>query len=107
MSIGIDLAHIPRFEGKNALAKKILSPYEYDQYTHHHQPAQFLAGRFAAKEAFIKAWNQQPMPALNTIEVRIGQHGQPYVSFLNTTYDLSIAHDGHYAIATVIIPTYV
>ncbi len=43
------------------------------------------------------------MPDLNTIIIRIGLHGQPYVTFLDERYDLSIAHDGDYAIATVII----
>jgi phosphopantetheine--protein transferase-like protein len=107
MSIGIDLTHIPRFEGKIALAKKILAPEEYDLYVNHTHPARFLAGRFAAKEAFIKAWNQLPMPELNTVIVRIGLHGQPYVAFMDERYDLSIAHDGDYAIATVIIVKHV
>ena len=107
MSIGVDLTYIPRFEGKIALAKKILAAEEYEQYVNHARPAQFLAGRFAAKEAFLKAWNQLPMPDLNTIIIRIGLQGQPYITFMDERYDLSIAHDGDYAIATVIIMKHV
>lgn len=103
MSIGIDLAFIPRFEGKQALAKKILAEHEYEQYASHPRPAQFLAGRFAVKEAFIKAWNTLPMPDLASIEVHLGLHGKPYVTFQGEMYACSIAHDGDYAIATVII----
>jgi phosphopantetheine--protein transferase-like protein len=107
MSIGIDLTHVPRFEGKTALANKVLSREEFEHYVKHAHPARFLAGRFAAKEAFLKAWNQLPMPELNTIIIRIGLHGQPYVSYNDESYDLSIAHDGDYAIATVIIMKHV
>ena len=103
MGIGVDLAFIPRFEGKDALARKILSPSELLQYKHHPCPSQFLAGRFAAKEAFIKAYNTLPYPDLSTIEVTLKEHGQPFILFQGKIYNLSIAHDGEYAIAFVVI----
>jgi holo-[acyl-carrier protein] synthase len=103
ISTGIDLAYIPRFKDKAALAKKILTPDELIAYEQHPLPEQFLAGRFAAKEAFIKAWNQLPYPALPSIEVQIGLHGKTWIVFEQQTYALSIAHDGQYATAIVII----
>lgn len=59
--IGSDIIALARFEklyGQygNALAKRILSPQEYDEFSGSlKQPARWLAKRFAAKEAFAKA----------------------------------------------------
>ena len=105
ISTGIDLAYIPRFKNKQDLAKKILSLNELAAYEVHPIPEQFLAGRFAAKEAFIKAWNRLPYPALSSIEIHLGTHGKPFIKFQQTAYPLSIAHDGEYATAIVIINT--
>lgn len=52
MEVGIDIVKIPRMEGKEDLAKKILSKEEYELYQKRTDKAQFLAGRFAAREAF-------------------------------------------------------
>jgi len=101
--IGVDLAKISRFEGKQTLAKKILSPEEFIQYQGHPQPGQFLASRFAAKEAFIKAYRLPPMPALPTIIVGSDADGAPFIQFQKKRYALSISHDGEYAIAMVIM----
>jgi holo-[acyl-carrier-protein] synthase len=101
--IGVDLAKISRFENQSALAKKILSPQEYDIYTSHHQPSMYLAGRFAAKEAFIKALRKAPLPNLSTIEVLHEKDGAPYILFKKNRYHVSISHDGEYAVAMVII----
>lgn len=103
MGIGVDIAFIPRFENKVSLAKKILASAELIQYQNHPLPAQFLAGRFAAKEAFIKAHNTLPYPDLHSIEIILKEHGQPFISFAGHHYALSIAHDGEYAIAFVVI----
>lgn len=103
ISNGLDIAFIPRFKNKPELAQKILSATEYKAYLTHPIPEQFLAGRFAAKEAFIKAWNQLPYPEFSSIEVQLGLHGKPFIVFNTKRYALSIAHDGDYATAMVII----
>ena len=103
MMIGIDIARISRFRHKHALAKKILSADEFTLYQKHHQQAQFLAGRFAAKEAFIKAYNLLPLPDLADIAVIVLDHGKPHIAYQGKNYALSIAHDGGYAIAVVVI----
>jgi holo-[acyl-carrier protein] synthase len=101
--VGIDMAKVTRFENKQTLAKKILAPEEWQKYKAHPLPAQYLASRFAAKEAFIKAYRLPPLPDLNTIEVKETPTGVPYIWFQQNTYELSISHDGDYAIAVVII----
>jgi holo-[acyl-carrier protein] synthase len=101
--IGVDLAKISRFENKPPLAQKILSPQEYAIYLTHPQPSTYLAGRFAGKEAFIKAYRQPPLPDLQTIEVLADPEGVPYILFQGLTYEISLAHDGEYVVAMVII----
>ncbi len=101
--IGVDLAKISRFENQEALAKKILSLQEYRVYINHHHPAQYLAGRFAAKEAFIKAFRQVKFPALSAIEVLSESDGAPFIVFKKKKFLVSISHDGEYAVAMVII----
>ncbi|MFZ9197288.1 MAG: holo-ACP synthase [Bacilli bacterium] len=101
--IGIDLARIDRFKDKPLLAKKILSSKEFIIYQSHSQPAQYLAGRFAAKEAFIKAYRKPPLQDLATIEVLADVDGAPFILFKKRRYMVSISHDGDYAVAMVII----
>lgn len=66
-----------------------------------------LAGILAAKEAFFKAINH-PVEWLH-VEVKYEGTGRPMLSFSDSLTqdfsdcDLSIAHDGEYAIAQVIL----
>mgnify|MGYP001351656448 CR=1 FL=1 len=71
MGIGIDLVYIPRVRGKETLAKRILSAEELVIYQKRLDKDTFLAGRFAAKEAFFKAMHEKlktiPFRAVSTI----------------------------------------
>jgi holo-[acyl-carrier protein] synthase len=102
-TIGVDIARIARFKDQQALAKKILSTKEMAIFLTHPQPTTYLAGRFAGKEAFIKAYRQHPLPELSTIEILHREDGSPYIQFQNSTYEVSISHDGEYVIAMVIM----
>jgi len=102
-TIGVDLARIARFENQQVLAKKILSSNEIAVYMQHPQPSTYLAGRFAGKEAFIKAYRQLPLPELSSIEVLNREDGSPYILFNLDIYEISISHDGEYVIAMVIM----
>ncbi len=57
--IGTDILEISRIETALTrtpkLAKRILTPAEYERFSEHTQPVRFLAKRFAAKEAAVKA----------------------------------------------------
>jgi len=72
-------------------------------YVTHPQRATYLAGRFAGKEAFIKAYRQPPLPELSSIEVLHRDDGSPYILFNQHRYEISLSHDGEYVIAMVII----
>ena len=57
--LGTDIVEIARFEmeggSRDRLARRVLTPDEWDIYTSHNQPVRYLAKRFAAKEAAVKA----------------------------------------------------
>lgn len=60
VGIGSDIARVARFETAmtrhgERFAARILGPNEQRRFVEHPQPAAFLAKRFAAKEAFVKA----------------------------------------------------
>lgn len=100
MAIGVDIVFIPRLAGKDDVAQRILSDLEYAEYSKRTHKAEFLAGRFAAKEAFLKAnVNLIGKQALKTIEIIADTNGKPVLTFQGQTYDVSISHDGDYAIA--------
>lgn len=123
---GIDLVHIPSFAAQlttpGSTFESVFAAQELRhaaRYTgarrHEH-----LAGRWAAKEAFIKAWSQSlygrppllPEDGVNFAEIvvvadqwgRVGLHlsGDVAAQVAPSFLSLSISHDGDYAVAHVI-----
>lgn len=105
MSLGIDIVPISRMEVSEYFIEKILSTNELKIFEKRVNKKEFLAGRFAAKEAFMKA-NGVGMIGENCmkfseIEVLEKETGQPYIVYKQKVYDVSISHDGGIAIAIV------
>lgn len=102
MAIGIDIVYIPRFVGKEKLATRILSANELEIYNNRPNKEEFLAGRFAAKEAFLKAIvGGIGRIAFHHIDIIYERDGQPLISHDGKLYPVSISHDGDYAVAVV------
>lgn len=102
MAVGIDIVYIPRMKGKEALARRILSDDEYAIYRKRLDKEQFLAGRFAAKEAFIKAKRASiGQVPLHSISITYDNFGAPVLWFEKESFDVSISHDTDYAISIV------
>ena len=55
MEVGIDIVELEHIKDEKLLASKILSESEFLLYQKKENKLQFLGGRFAAKEALIKA----------------------------------------------------
>ena len=96
MKVGIDIVHVPRIENLDEFAlKKIFHLSELRNKDKLH-----LAGLFAAKECCKKIF---PDSDWLDFEIKKRADGKPYVhSKQGFEGDISISHDGDYAIAVVI-----
>lgn len=106
MRVGTDIVEISRVNAQDsAFVKGVLSPQEMKLFALRKDQAQFLAGRFAAKEAFLKALGTGLSGGrLSEIDVSYEAGGAPILLFKGVRYPVSISHDGGYAISVVIIP---
>lgn len=111
--IGIDIVELNRIETaihkhKN-FPKRILTPKEQTIFSELSPTRQteFLAGRFAAKEAFAKAIGTGIGKSLSWQDVEIipDKNGKPQITLKKTvgTIHISISHSKQYAVANVII----
>lgn len=109
--IGIDIVEFKRIrENMNErFIKRILSDEElliFNKFTNEHRKVEFLAGRFAAKEAYTKVYKKFN-DSLNFTDVKVlhDQFGAPYIKSLYKNRDkvkVSISHSENYAIAICI-----
>jgi holo-[acyl-carrier protein] synthase len=110
-SVGIDIVEISSIKKRynQAFVERILSEKElvlFNKITHESRKIEFLAGRFAAKEAYTKAYKTFKTP-LNFKDVSIlyDQYGAPMIESAYQNDDelmVSLSHSEHYAIAIVI-----
>lgn len=103
--IGTDIVALDRFKAnKDQLATKILAEEELSVYRSLKGSNQlnYLAGRFAGKEAFLKA-DGKGIFAIPWQEIIIlnDETGKPYLNFSDC--HISITHEKAYAVAFVII----
>lgn len=104
MNVGVDVVQISRIKNPDTLAKGILCLEELDIYNSKgNRKCEFLAGRFAAKEAFMKSIEKGiDQTKFKDIKVLYRESGAPYILYNDTEYEVSISHDGDYAIAVVL-----
>ena len=103
--VGIDLVKIDRFKkipfDKNeSFYKKNFSEEEIEYCLRFEEPYKHFAGKFAIKEATIKAINKK----IELLEIKTyHDKSKPKVSIINEEIDfkVSVSHDGDYAIAIV------
>jgi holo-[acyl-carrier protein] synthase len=101
--IGIDLAKISRFENKDQkFVKKILTESELKQYSEleDERKTEYLAGRFAAKEAYYKAMKNNKI-GYHDVEIIDDYFSGPQIS--DKSAHISISHDGEYVVVVVIV----
>lgn len=112
-SIGIDIEKVSRFQKgkiKSSFLKRIYTAEELRYCSNKAKPAEHLAGRFAAKEAVIKAMallDKSPLAHKN-IEIANDKFGIPSVFLKNQgnqkyRFLLSISHTKDMAIAVVMM----
>jgi holo-[acyl-carrier protein] synthase len=121
VGIGIDLVKISRIQAiadrwDAHFLDRVFTPEEQSYCLRHHAPAIHLSGRFAVKEALLKALGTGLRQGLGwrEIETRQNTDGAPEVRLYGATRKLadtrqirqifvSISHDPDYAIAQVVL----
>jgi holo-[acyl-carrier protein] synthase len=94
--IGIDITKISRFaDDSDRMADKILTEDELSEYEKSQSKLNYLAGRWAAKEATFKA------TGLDKVSILSEDSGKPYVKDHEDIF-ISISHDYDYAIAVAV-----
>ncbi len=116
-SIGLDIVEVARIERDikqygDRFVSRILSRAELATFDKRVDDAIFLAGRFAAKEAVIKALDcyLEDRPAFNVIEIVNDAGGRPELRLPHEIQNrvgrarclLSITHEKNYAAAVAV-----
>lgn len=120
IGLGTDIVEISRLQVQldksQKMAERVLTEAEFEQFQQHKFPARFLAKRFAAKEAAVKALGTGIGRGIGfqQVEVLNKESGQPYLKFygqalllceqmgINNSF-ISISDEQAYAVATVIL----
>ena len=105
MNVGIDLIQIDRFKKipyseNRSFYKKNFSKDEIEYCLKFDDPYKHFAGKFAIKEAAMKAINKK----IGLLQIKTyHDESKPKVSIINEEIDfkVSVSHDGDYAIAIV------
>lgn len=106
MGIGVDIIDLDRLDVENKyFVERILTVNEYAVFSSmksYQRKLEYLGGRFAAKEAYLKA-KHVGLGAIgfHDIEILNDKDGCPYLNDKNA--QISISHEKKYAIAFVII----
>lgn len=118
IGIGIDIVELARIgkqiEAGEGLAKRVLTEAELNQYRSLtiHRKVEFLAGRFAAKEAVSKAFGTGIGKELSFKQIEVLQNelgapimklDAPLLNIKDLRIHLSISHGKEQAIAQVIL----
>jgi holo-[acyl-carrier protein] synthase len=123
LGTGIDIIEVARIKASferfgERFLKRILRPDEIAYCLSHREPAPFLAGRFAAKEAVSKAFGTGIGRQLGwqDIEIRRKESGEPFVLLHDggqkllaerggRTVQVSLSHTDYYAAAVAVLET--
>lgn len=103
-SVGIDIVEIIRVKNIPEFVNRILSPAEIELlYTHSlAQQPQFLAGRWALKEAIFKALPHENL-IFKEINISYNEFKQPITKIKKYQLLLSLSHNLTCAIAIAIV----
>ncbi len=106
IGLGTDVVLNHRLKKSNKFITKFLSKKEYEIYSslNYQNRKEFVSGRWAAKEAIVKATNKKYM--YSEITILNNSKGKPEVLINNLqTKDIiiSISHEKRYTIATAIV----
>jgi holo-[acyl-carrier protein] synthase len=121
VGIGTDIVHIPRIEAilsenGGRFIQRILTESEIEAFQQAAKPAEFVAARFAAKEAAAKALGTGFRSGLSYLHIRVikDEWHRPILMFSEVAQQLAdqhkishvhltITHEREYALAFVVL----
>lgn len=120
VGIGVDIVEVRRItqalQGGDAMAKRVFTKAELDYCWERKNRYQHFAGRFAAKEAALKALGTGWQEGIRwkDVEVVPGERGKPEVNFYGKAKEfleasgaqraiVTITHAREYAVAAVVL----
>ena len=115
INLGVDIVLVDRInkilnsKKKSRFLSKIFSRSEISDSKNRQNQSEYFSGRFAAKEAIKKAlssYDETGMSSFKALEILNSESGKPYVlinSKKQSNINISIAHDGNYAIAFCVV----
>lgn len=103
MGIGIDIVENQRIEKSisDYFLNFVLSKEELEIYNNKpskKKQIEFLAGRFAVKEAIIKAMADVELPYRNELVILNDDNGKPFVKYKDYKILISISHEKKYSV---------
>ena len=103
--IGIDVVNNQRIERLTtpSFIKRVLSSEEIEEYNKRVNKNEYLAGRFAAKEAILKCYPKDKLPVINQITIKTGTEGEPVVHYRDSDIQVSISHDSEVTVAVALL----
>lgn len=109
--IGCDIVDIHRFEkyiDNNKRLEKLYTKRELDEFykiSNHRRKLEFLAGRFAVKEAMSKALGVGISKdfSFHDVEVKKDEFGKPYIEYKDFHTHLTISHTDSTVVAFIIL----
>ncbi|MBO4358573.1 MAG: holo-ACP synthase [Erysipelotrichaceae bacterium] len=106
-AIGIDIIENERIRKslKESFLKKVLSQQEleYSKDFSENRMVEFVAGRFACKEAIIKCISEYEIPELNQLDIFNDEKGKPHIRYKDYRLLISISHEKNYSVATALL----
>lgn len=120
VGIGVDIVEVRRItqalQGGDAMAKRVFTEAELDYCWERKNRYQHFAGRFAAKEAALKALGTGWQEGIRwkDVEVVPGERGKPEINFYGKAKEfleasgaeravVTITHAREYAVAAVVL----
>ncbi|MBR4462244.1 MAG: holo-ACP synthase [Erysipelotrichaceae bacterium] len=107
MNVGIDIVENERVRKAltDAFLRKVLSEDERKLCEDYplDKKVRFVAGRFAVKEAIIKALSSYEVPEFQDLNITNDPKGKPEISYKDYKLSVSISHEHNYSVAMAVL----
>ncbi len=106
--VGIDIVENERIQknlSRERFVSLVLSENERKLYMEmdENRRVEFVAGRFACKEAIIKALCDDEVPVMNQLDIYYGKNKEPLISYKDYNLLISLSHEKNYSVAIAIL----